>query len=127
MSLSSFRVFQLLACRLLLALAAGLQACATPHPLTRANELHPGSGLYSYYNRGLDVHLKLFGDYNLTLQPPNRPDYFTRIHLRPLLTAGSKPAVLFTGYARLEPFFQITGVFVAGQPAWSKLGFVPLG
>lgn len=106
----------------LVALTIGLGACATPHPLTRSNELQH-TMTTTFYNRQLNTSLLLNGDYDLELHPKNKPDDVTKARLKQLGLSGRQSAVLFTGQTYLTPTYRLRGLRITGNPDWRALGF----
>ncbi|SNC76975.1 hypothetical protein SAMN06265337_3656 [Hymenobacter gelipurpurascens] len=106
----------------LVALTIGLGACATPHPLTRSNELQH-TMTTTFYNRQLNTSLLLNGDYDLELHPKNKPDDVTKARLKQLGLSRRQSAVLFTGQTNLTPTYRLRSLRITGNPNWRALGF----
>lgn len=99
-----------------------LGACATPHPLTRANE-QQRTATITFYNRELNTSLLLNGDYDLNLQPKNKPDAVTKLRLKQLGFSRRQAALVFSGQTNLDPTYRLRGLRVVGSPDWRALGF----
>ncbi|WP_052695354.1 hypothetical protein [Hymenobacter sp. AT01-02] len=110
----------------LIALSAGLGACAAPHSLTRSNEQQQ-TMTTTLYNRELNTSLLLNGDYDVDLKPRNRPDKVTKGRLKKLGFSRRQSAVLFTGKTNLTPTYRLRGLRITGNPAWYALGFQETG
>lgn len=106
----------------LTALALGLGACATSHPLTRSNE-QQRTMTTTFYNRQLNTSLLLNGDYDLELQPKNKPDAPTKMRLKQLGLSRRQTALLFTAQTNLTPTYRLRSLRIIGSPDWRALGF----
>ncbi|MBX0291879.1 hypothetical protein K3G63_15610 [Hymenobacter sp. HSC-4F20] len=109
-----------------LLLLAGLGACATPHPLTRANEQQQ-TMTTTVYNSQLNTCLLLNGDYDLDLHPRNRPDVVTKTRLKQMHLPRQQAALLFTSQTNLTPTYRLRGLRLAANPDWRALGFQETG
>ncbi|WP_426489800.1 hypothetical protein [Hymenobacter sp. 102] len=103
-----------------------LGGCATPHPLTRANEQRSTTTI-TFYNQQLNTSLLLNGDYTLNLKPRNQPDAATQATLQQLAVPRKQAAVLFTGRTTIEPTYQLRALRLAGNPDWKEAGFQETG
>ncbi|UOQ75408.1 hypothetical protein MUN84_11820 [Hymenobacter sp. 5516J-16] len=101
---------------------AALSACAAPHPLTQANEQQQ-TMTTTVYNRQLNTSLLLNGDYDINLQPRNKPDEVTKARLKQLGFSRRQSALLFTGQTNLAPTYRLRGLRITGNPNWRALGF----
>lgn len=104
MSATSLRNSCPIGARLSAILLVGLGACAAPHPLTRSNE-QQRTMTTTVYNRELNTSMLLNGDYDLELQPKNKPDAVTKLRLKQLGLSRRQAALVFTGQTNLDPTY----------------------